>query len=69
MSYSPIDKPTDFFNSVLYTGNGSTQSITGVGFQPDWVWYKSRSDAYNHEFVILCSDELLVNSKLPCANE
>ena len=37
-----------YFNSVLYTGNGSTQSITGVGFQPDWVWYKSRSDAYNN---------------------
>jgi hypothetical protein len=33
----------DYFNTVLYTGNGSTQSITGVGFQPDFVWLKSRS--------------------------
>jgi len=30
---------------VLYTGNGATQSITGVGFKPDFVWIKSRSIA------------------------
>jgi hypothetical protein len=41
-------EPADYFNTVLYTGNGSTQSITGVGFQPDMVWAKSRSNAYNH---------------------
>jgi len=33
----------DYFNTVLYTGNGSTQSITGVGFQPDLLWIKGRS--------------------------
>ena len=38
-----INKPTDYFNTKLYTGNGSTQSITGVGFQPDFVWLKDRS--------------------------
>jgi len=32
---------------VLYTGNGSTQSITGVGFQPDFVWSKPRSAGFN----------------------
>ena len=49
MSYSPIDKPTDFFNSVLYTGNGSSpRSITGVGFQPDFNWTKSRSASGSH---------------------
>ena len=35
--------PQDYFNTVLWTGNGGTQSITGVGFQPDWVWQKERS--------------------------
>ena len=40
--------PQDHFNPVLYTGNSSTQSITGVGFQPDLVWTKSRSSAGNH---------------------
>lgn len=34
-----------YFNAVLYTGNGSTNAITGVGFQPDFVWGKSRSNA------------------------
>jgi hypothetical protein len=38
----------EYFNTVLYTGNGSTQSITGVGFQPDWVWYKERSSTSGH---------------------
>jgi len=40
--------PSDNFNPVLYTGNGSTQSITGVGFQPDFVWWKSRSGSNSH---------------------
>jgi len=48
MAYTNIDLPTDYFNTKLYTGNGSTQSITGVGFQPDFVWIKDRSDAYDH---------------------
>ena len=43
MAYTTIDDPTIYFNTKLYTGNGSTQSITGVGFQPDWVWIKDRS--------------------------
>ena len=36
------------FNTVIYTGNGSTQSITGVGFKPDFVWIKPRNFADNH---------------------
>jgi len=42
-----INKSDDYFNTVLYTGNGSTQSITGVNFQPDWVWLKDRDNATN----------------------
>ena len=48
MAYNSIVKPTDYFNTVLYTGNGSTQSITGVGFQPDWTWIKERNNAVSH---------------------
>ena len=46
-----IADPSDHFNTVLYTGNGATgQSITGVGFQPDWTWTKIRSpNAYSHQ--------------------
>jgi hypothetical protein len=38
----------EYFNAVLYTGNSSTQSITGVGFQPDFVWIKDRSAVTSH---------------------
>ena len=41
--------PSENFNVVLYDGNGSTNNITGVGFQPDWVWIKQRDTAVeNH---------------------
>ena len=33
----------DHFNTVLYTGNATDRSISGVGFQPDWVWGSKRS--------------------------
>jgi len=46
MPYSTIDKPSKYFNTLTYTGNSSyPRSITGVGFQPDWVWIKNRSSA------------------------
>jgi len=32
-------------SSVMYTGTGATQPITGMGFQPDLVWVKSRTTA------------------------
>ena len=40
--------PSENFNIVTYTGNGSTQAITGVGFQPDLIWIKGRNFADNH---------------------
>ena len=40
---------SQYFNTVLYTGNGSyPRAVTGAGFSPDWVWLKSRSDGYGH---------------------
>ena len=43
------DVPADYFNTVLYTGDGTTtRSITGVGFQPDLVWVKSRNTTWFH---------------------
>ena len=42
----------DSFNTKTYTGNSSTtQSITGVGFRPDLVWQKSRSNTYSNYFL------------------
>ena len=49
MAYTTIKKPSDYFNTILYTGNGTgTQSQTGVGFEPDMVWVKSRNAANYH---------------------
>ena len=48
MAYTTINKSTDYFNTKLYTGNGGTQSITGVGHQPDFNWIKCRSNATDH---------------------
>jgi hypothetical protein len=42
------ENPADFFSTVLYTGTGADQSITGVGFQPDWVWLKARNTTGSH---------------------
>ena len=49
MAYSSIAKPTDYFNTVLYTGDGtSNRNITGFGFQPDWLWQKTTNQTFNH---------------------
>ena len=40
--------PSEHFNTVLWTGTTADQAITGVGFQPDFVWIKQRSGTYNH---------------------
>jgi hypothetical protein len=48
MAYTTINKPSEYFNTKLYTGNGATQSITGVGFQPDWIWIKRRNASEHH---------------------
>ena len=51
MAYTTIDNPELYFQTKLYAGNGSSQSITFDGsenMQPDWVWIKSRTDTRKH---------------------
>ena len=48
MAYTTINKGSSYFNIILYTGTGASLANTGVGFQPDWVWIKSRSAATTH---------------------
>jgi hypothetical protein len=43
-----INKPSDYFNTVLYTGNNTTNAIT-TGFQPDLVWIKRRNNVSDHQ--------------------
>jgi len=52
MPFTTINKSSLHFNTKLYTGNGSAgRDITGIGFQPDWVWIKNRSRSSNHTLV------------------
>tara|TARA_R110000744_G_scaffold375161_1_gene488447 strand:- start:4 stop:1104 length:1101 start_codon:yes stop_codon:yes gene_type:complete len=48
MAYTTIDDPAVYFNTKLYTGTGSSNAVTGVGFQPDLTWIKNRGDAESH---------------------
>ena len=44
-----VTKPSTVMDVKLYTGNGSTQTISGFGFSPDLVWIKARNtSSYNH---------------------
>jgi len=47
----PTVVPSEHFNTVLYSGTGAEQAITGVGFQPDFIWVKHRQDARSHGLV------------------
>ena len=52
MAYSTINKSTDNFNTKLYSGDGtSNRSITGVNFQPDLVWLKSRNSTNSQHLL------------------
>jgi hypothetical protein len=42
------------FDTKLYTGNGSTQTISGLAFSPDFVWIKARSGATSRIISLRC---------------
>ena len=47
-----INKSSDYFNTILWTGDGtSSRSITGVGFAPDMVWWKGRTTTFDHRLI------------------
>ena len=48
MAYTTIKKPSDYFNTKLYTGTGAENAQTGVGFQPDLTWLKRRNGVGSH---------------------
>lgn len=48
MPYSSVDKGNNYFDTSLYTGTGSSLSVSNLNFQPDWVWLKGRSGATDH---------------------
>jgi hypothetical protein len=48
---APTIVPSTVMDVALYTGNGSTQTVSGLGFSPDFVWIKSRNDTYAHRLL------------------
>ena len=49
LSPNKTEQATDYFNTVLYSGaNNAVQSITGVGFQGDWLWAKAHNTTSSH---------------------
>ena len=71
MAYTTINKSSDHFNTVLYTGDGSAsdRTITNVGFKPDWLWNKSRSNAYNHYIFDVLRGTNMISSNATTAQE
>ena len=54
MAYTNIDDPSAYFQTTLYTGNGSNLTVTNDGnsdLKPDFVWTKCRSGASHHTNV------------------
>jgi len=52
MAYTTIDKPSDYFNTILWTGNDTdNRIISGVGFSPNWSWIKARNNADAHYLI------------------
>jgi len=47
-AYTAVDDSGAFYSTTLYTGTGSSNAITGVGFQPDTVWIKERDGSDVH---------------------
>lgn len=45
---SVIEPDSEAVNAIIYTGTGAEHAITGVGFQPDFVWIKNRDQADSH---------------------
>ena len=46
-----IQKPSTAMDVVTYTGNNSTQTISGLGFSPDLIWIKDRSRLASHVVI------------------
>ena len=49
MAYAAISKPSLHFDTRLYTGAGSNITVSDLGFQPDWAWFKKRNGSVGHE--------------------
>ena len=64
MAYTDIDKPTDYFETELYSGSSSDVTMNALDFQPDWVWLKkisSSGDNLTYDSVRGTNKRLTIN--------
>ena len=40
-----------FFNTIIWSGDDTARTISGVGFQPDWIWWKQRNGTDSHRLA------------------
>ena len=48
MAYTTVPKSTDYFKPEIYTGNGSSKTISTLNFQSDFTWIKNRATTDMH---------------------
>jgi hypothetical protein len=48
MAYTTIKKPSDYFNTKLYTGDDTNDRQIALDWSPDLTWIKARNVAYGH---------------------
>jgi hypothetical protein len=58
---------SSFFNTVLYTGNGSVNPRTGVGFKPDLVWTKGLAGSHHAVYDSIRGANKALRTNLPNA--
>ena len=56
------ENPTDYFNTVLYTGDGQTSKNVTVGFEPDFTWVKGRSAGHHHSLIDSVRGDIALNA-------
>ena len=61
---STVADGSKYFDVLLHTGNGGSLSVTGLEFQPDFVWSKARNTASYHRLhdVVRGSDNTLATN-------
>jgi hypothetical protein len=51
MAYTTINKSSEHFNTITYTGDAQANTNRSAGFQPDWIWIKQRNGTGNHRLL------------------
>ncbi len=51
MAYTTINKSSDYFNTITYTGDAQPNTNRSAGFEPGWIWIKQRNGTGNHRLL------------------